>query len=86
MTATCERIMTDNEKYGSGFLASDEGGVWIILYRPGTAESHVSHVYDNRQACEDYIAARCAEHPGRTPDDYAIQVWTIEDRFDPDDE
>lgn len=84
-TETREHILTDNEKYGSGFLTGDEGGVWIILYRPGTAESHVSHVYNNRQACEDYIYARCAGHPGCTREDYSIQVWAIEDHFNPED-
>ncbi len=78
-----ERMQTDNEKYGSGFLESDEGGAWLVLYRNGTAESHVSFVAANRTVAESYIHdhVRTAEHPDRTSDDYSIQVWAISDTW-----
>ncbi len=86
-TATRERILTDNERYGGTHLDEEAGGAWIVIYDGDTAiMEHVANVFSNRQVCEDYIYAKCDEHPGRNPDDYSIQVWAISDTWPPEEE
>lgn len=79
------RIPTVNETHG-GFLDESAPGAWLVLYTGGGAEMrHVANVFGNRRACEDYIHAKCEEHPGRSPQAYDIEVWAISDRW-PNDE
>lgn len=81
-----ERIQTDNEKYGSGLLVEDApGGVWLVSAKSQTGKSqHVSHLFSNRQAAEDYIHDRCNEK-GWPLHRYALQVWHVSETW-PDDE
>ncbi len=81
MVATRERILTDNERYGSGLLDESVPGLWVVL-GPG---GHVAMIATNRGAAEAYCMD--TDHdPGRTVDDYSIQVWAAIDEWPPRDE
>lgn len=78
--ATRERIQTDNEQYGSGFL-DEEGGVWVVVTKSKTGLSgNVAHLFTNRQAAEDYIHEKC-EEKGWPLHRYALQVWSISETW-----
>ena len=70
------RILTDNERYGSGFLDEDAPGAWCVMTR---ATGMLNHIFSNRDAAEAYI-----QDHGRAPDYYSLQVWHISDSW-PDD-
>ena len=86
-TATIERerILTENEKHGSGFLDETAGGLWVVQGR--TYDSwHLAVICTNRGAAEAYIHEHIAEHPGRTLDDYRLEVWAACEAWPPEED
>jgi hypothetical protein len=81
MSATRERIVTDNEQYGGGVLASDEGGAWIVRYPDG----NIGYVATNRQAMEDAVYAKAAAS-GIAPTEFTVEVWSLQDHYPNEDD
>ena len=85
-TATRERIETENEKYGIGFLDDNADGAWVVQARTYDAWC-LAAIFTNREAAESYIHEHVAEYPERTLDDYRLEVWAAHDTYPwPDDE
>ena len=84
-TAVRERILTENEKRGSGFLDESAPGLWVVHGR--TYDSwHLAVICTNREAAEDYIHEHLEERPGRTLGHYRLEVWAPISEWPPKEE
>jgi hypothetical protein len=87
VTVTRDRILTENEKHGSGFLDEDApGGVWVVTSKSNTGISgHVAHLFSNRDAAEAYIHDKC-EEKGWPLHRYGLAVWAVSETWPDEDE
>jgi hypothetical protein len=73
---TAERILTENEKYGSGFLdRSALGGAWVVQHASSVGDVTLCAIFTNPEAAENYIRDRDSS------DEYLLSVWKINDTY-----